>query len=213
MKASWGVAIQPRDPLRRGQSRAFAGVRNHLNTITKTGGANAVSARRPPLEQSKLQTPPAATAAEHRPVAAATRELLRRHLNPRTSSPQSSKRMAAVCVSRRMRPSARSLDARTAGRWRRESWGLGFCGRPPRDRGRRLSPTRRRQGGGPRSHVQSGGRPNTCRFSMTRPSAGRRWSSRKRSRRPIRRLATRLRQTLPPSTPIPITTLAISSMR
>jgi transposase len=55
--------------------------------------------------------------------------------------------------------------------------------------------------------------PNIFRFSMTRPSAGRRRSSRRRSRRPIQRPATQPRPTSRRSTPIPTTTLSISSMR
>ena len=51
------------------------------------------------------------------------------------------------------------------------------------------------------------------RFSTMQLSAGRRRSSRSRSRRPIQSLATRLRPTLPLSTPIPTTTLSISSPR
>ena len=45
--------------------------------------------------------------------------------------------------------------------------------------------------------------------SMTRPSAGRRRSSRRRSRRPIRRPATPLRPTPSPRMPIPTTTSSI----
>jgi transposase len=55
--------------------------------------------------------------------------------------------------------------------------------------------------------------PNIFRFSMTRPSAGRRRSSRRRSRQPIRRRPTQPRPTSRRSTPIPTTTLSISSMR
>src|SRR5580693_7648325 len=69
----------------------------------------------------------------------------------------------------------------------------------------------------PRSKIsirpQAARSPNIFRFSMTRPSAGRGLSSRRRSRRPIQRPATRPRPTSRRSTPIPTTTLSISSMR
>jgi hypothetical protein len=54
---------------------------------------------------------------------------------------------------------------------------------------------------------------NICRSWMTRPSAGRRRSSRRRFRRPIRRPATPLRPTRSPVMPIPTITSSISSMR
>jgi len=76
----------------------------------------------------------------------------------------------------------------------------GLRRRRQHDHGRRLSPARRRQGRGPRSDVEPGGRGIRFRTGRRRLRGRRRRRRRRRSRRPIPRRATRLRRTPTPTT-------------
>ena len=75
MKTSGNVAIQPLDPLRRGQRRALAEVRAHVATILHSRRDQTTPTSRPPLEQPQLLGPSTATANKLRPRAA-VREFL-----------------------------------------------------------------------------------------------------------------------------------------